>query len=158
MTARFMFCESAVLKMLKKIFISTMATPFERHDTILTQEQADHINERHVYITKHLRTSKFWLTFNLSSTLADLSQRTWETHEDVQLLEDGWKKGHGHYYLYVFAVHETIGRDPEGFPAKHIAIYYSEKHVGNKWEIISAYPFTRSYHAFLLSKWKSWYS
>ena len=32
--------------------------------------------------------------------MADLSQRTWETHEDVQLLEDGWREGHGHYYLY----------------------------------------------------------
>ena len=30
-----------------------MATPFETDDTILTQEQADHINERHVSITKH---------------------------------------------------------------------------------------------------------
>jgi len=60
-----------------------MTTPFETDETTLTQEQADHINERHVYITKHPRTSKVWLTFNLSSTLADLSQRTWETHEDV---------------------------------------------------------------------------
>ena len=109
-------------KNVEKNFISTTATAFETHDTILTQEQADHINERHVYITKHPRTSKFWLTFNLSSAFADLSQRPWETHEDVQLLEDGRKEGHGHYYLYVFAVHETIGKDPEGFPAKHIAI------------------------------------
>lgn len=91
-----------------------MATPFETEDTILTQEQADHINERHVCITKHPRASKFWLTFNLLSTLADLSQRTWEEDEDVQLLESGWKEGHRNYYLYVFAVHE-IGRDPHGF-------------------------------------------
>ena len=60
-----------------------MATPFETDETTLTQEQPDHINERHVYITKHPRTPKFWLTFNLSSTLADLLQRTWETHEGV---------------------------------------------------------------------------
>ena len=87
------------------MLFSTMATPFETDDTILTQKQADHINERYVYITKHPRTSKLWLTFNLSSTLADFAQRTWETHEDVQLLEDGWKEGHGHYYLY----NETCG-------------------------------------------------
>ena len=105
-----------------------MASPFETCDTILTQEQADHINERHVFITEHPRTSKFWLTCNLSSTLADLSAKTWEEeNEDVELLEEGWKKGHGHYYLYVFAFHKTIGRDPDGFPPKHIAIYYSEK-------------------------------
>ena len=67
---------------------STMASPFETCDTILTQEQADHINERHVH--EHPRTSKFWLTFNLSSTLADLSAKTWEEeNEDVELLEDG---------------------------------------------------------------------
>ena len=65
-----------------------MATPFETEDMILTQVQADHINERHVYITEHPRSSKFWLTFNLLSTLADLSQRTWEEEdEDVQLVE-----------------------------------------------------------------------
>ena len=75
-----------------------MASPFETCDTILTQEQADHINERHVPITEHPRTSKFWLTFNLSSTLADLSAKTWEEeNEDVELLEKGWKEGHGHY-------------------------------------------------------------
>ena len=89
MVARFMFCESTVLKMLKKFFpFSTMATPFETEDMILTQVQADHINERHVYITDYPRSSKFWLTFNLLSTLADLSQRTWEEEdEDVQLVE-----------------------------------------------------------------------
>lgn len=102
-----------------------MATPVETHNTILTQEQANHLNERHVYITKHPRTSKFWLAFNLASTLAYLSRRTWEPHEDVQLLESGWNEGNCHYYLYVFAVYETIGTVPEGFPAKHIAIYYS---------------------------------
>ena len=52
-----------------------MATPFETEDTILTQKQADHINERHVYITEHPRASKFLLTFNLS-------QRTWEEEDE----------------------------------------------------------------------------
>ena len=44
-----------------KIFFSfsTMASPFETCDTILTQEQADHINERHVFITEHPQTLKF---------------------------------------------------------------------------------------------------
>lgn len=91
----------------------------------------------------------------MSSSLANLSTKTWEEeNEDVELLEEGWKKGHGHYYLHVFAVHKTIGRDPEGFPAKHIAIYYSEKREGKKWEIVTAYPFKRMYHTIFLSKHK----
>ena len=32
----------------KKILFSTMASPFETEGSFLTQEQADHINERHV--------------------------------------------------------------------------------------------------------------
>ena len=86
-----------------------MASPFETCDTILTQEQADHINERHVFITEHPQTLKFWLTFNLSSTLADLSTKTWEEdNEDVERLEDGWKKGHGHDYYYIRPFHTHV--------------------------------------------------
>ena len=152
-----MFCESTVLKRLKNFFsFSTMATSFETCDTILTQGQADHINERHVSITEHPRTSKFWLTFNLSSTLADLSARTWEEDEDVILLESGFKKGHGFItYSYSPSMKRLVG-NPEGFPAKYIAIYYSEKRKGNKWEIISAYPFTHTYRRYFLSKRKPW--
>lgn len=111
MAARFMFCESTVLKRLKNFFsFSTMATPFETCDTILTQGQADHINERHVSITEHPRTSKFWLTFNLSSTLADLSARTWEEDEDVTLLESGFKNGHGFItYSYSPSMKRLVG-------------------------------------------------
>ena len=73
-----------------------MASPFETEGTILTQEQANHINERHVFVTKHVRTSKFWLRFNLSDMLKDLSERTWERDSDVVvLLEEGGNKGTG---------------------------------------------------------------
>jgi len=73
-----------------------MASPLETCDTILTQEQADHINERHVSSETHPRTSKFKLTFNLSATLTYLSAKTWEQdNADIQLLEHGWKEGHG---------------------------------------------------------------
>ena len=82
MVARFMFCESTVLKMLKKFFHFQRWLPRLKQDTILTQVQADHINERHVYITEHPRASKFLLTFNLLSTLANLSQRTWEEEDE----------------------------------------------------------------------------
>ena len=107
-----------------------MASPFETESTILTQEQANHINERHVFITKHVRTSKFWLRF----TLLELLECTGEPDsEGVELLQEGWKEGHGHFYLYVFAVDQEIGRDPEDFPAHHVAIYCSEKVKGEKW-------------------------
>lgn len=100
-----------------------MASPFETEGRILTQERADHINERHVFITEHQRTSKFWLRFNLTDMLVELSERTWEPEsDDMELLQEGWKEGHGHFYLYVFAVHQEIGRDSEDFPADHIAI------------------------------------
>lgn len=90
-----------------------------------------------------MRTSKFWLRFSLS----ELSERTWEPDsEGVKLLQEGWKEGLGHFYLYVFAVDQEIGRDPEDFPAHHVAIYYSEKVKGEKWNIISAYPCTNTYY------------
>jgi len=136
---------------------STMAFPFETCDTILTQEQADHINERHVFSETHPRTSKFKLTFNLSTTLAYLATKTWDQgNADIQLIEHGWKEGHGRFYLYVFAMSKIIGKDPEGFPARHIAMYFPEKKPGDKWAIISAYPFTRTYHAMFLCKRKPW--
>lgn len=76
-----------------------MSVAFETSDVLLTQHQADHINERHVNLMKHPRTSKFWLTFNLTATLGLLSRRTWEQRTDVELIEEGWKRGLGHYYL-----------------------------------------------------------
>lgn len=128
-----------------------MATSFETSDVLLTRQQADLINDRHVNVIKHPRTSKFWLNFDLTATLALLSRRTWEQRVDVKLIEQGWKRGHGNYYLYVLAVRKIIGRDPHGFPAKHIAIYYAQKEPEGKWEIISAYPYTRSSDAYNLS-------
>ena len=135
-----------------------MASPFETEGTFLTQEQANHINERHVFRTKHEKTSKFWLRFNLVDMLKTLSELTWEKDsEDVFLLEEGWKEAHGHFYLYVFKVDEQIGFDPEDFLAYHIAIYYSEKVPGEKWKIISFYPFTWTYYSQFLSRKNKFY-
>ena len=78
---------------------------------------------------------------NLVDLLKDVSELTWEKDdENVTLLDEGWKEWHGYFYLFVFKVNKQIGVDPEGFPAKHIAVYYSEKVPGEKWKIISAYP------------------
>ena len=135
-----------------------MASAFETEGAFLTQEQADHINERHVFRKEHVKTSLFSSHLNLVDLLKDVSELTWEKDdENVTLLDEGWKEWHGHFYLFVFKVNKQIGVDPEGFPAKHIAVYYSEKVAGEKWKIISAYPFTFTYHSqFLSRKYRSY--
>ena len=77
----------------KKILFSTMASPFETKGSFLTQEQADHINERHVSRKEHVKTSKFWLQIDLVNLLMDLSELTWEENsDDAVLLREGWKE------------------------------------------------------------------
>ena len=84
-----------------------MASPFETEGSFLMQEQANDINERHVFRTKHVKASKFWLWFNLVDMSKNLSELTWEKDsKDVVLLEEEWKEAHGHFYLYVFKVDE----------------------------------------------------
>ena len=39
-----------------------MAEAFETVDVILTAKHAEHINDRHVDRTQHLRTAKFFLS------------------------------------------------------------------------------------------------
>ena len=51
-----------------------MASPFETEGTFLTQEQADHINERHVSKKEHVKTSKFKSDFDLIDLLKNLSE------------------------------------------------------------------------------------
>ena len=135
-----------------------MASPFETEGTFLTQEQADHINERHVFKKEHVKASKFGSQIDLVDLLKDISELTWEeNNKDVMIVHEGWNEGHGHFYLFVFKLNEQIGVDLEGFPAKHIAVYYSEKVPGEKWQIISAYPFTWGYYSqFLSSKNRSY--
>ena len=129
-----------------------MASPFETEGTFLTQEQADHINERHVFKNEHLRASKFESQIDLVDLLKAVSELTWEHHEDVSAIHEGWNEYHGRFYLFVFKLNRQIGTDPEGFPAKHIAVYYSEKVPGEKWQIISAYPFNFAYYCQFLSR------
>ena len=135
-----------------------MASPFETKGSFLTQEQADHINERHVSRKEHVKTSKFWLQIDLVNLLKDLSELTWEENsEDAVLLREGWKECHGHFNLFVLKVNEQIGVDPEGFPAFHTAVYYSEKVPGEKWQIITAYPFTWGFYSQFLSRKNNFY-
>ena len=112
-----------------------MASPLETEGSFLTQAQADHINERHVFRTEHVKTSNFWLQFNLVNMLKNLSELTWEQdNDDVVLLEQGWKESHGHFYFYVVKVDEQIGFDPEDFPANHICHILLRKSARRKME------------------------
>lgn len=63
-----------------------MAEAFETVDVILTTEQAEHINERHVNPSQHTQTSKFFISFNLPATFGLLLRRTWEDQHDVELI------------------------------------------------------------------------
>ena len=128
-----------------------MALPFETEGTFLTQEQADHINERHVSKDQNVKASKFDSQIDLVDLLQTVSELTWE-QESVSVIREGWNEYHGHFYLFVFNINQQIGVDPEGFPAKHIAVYYSEKVPGEKWQIISAYPFNWAFYSQFLSR------
>ena len=132
-----------------------MALPFETEGTFLTQEQADHINERHVSKHENVRASKFNRQIDIVYLLKTVSELTWEeNNEDVCMLQEGWKQNHGHFRLFVFKLKQQIGVDPDGFPAKHLAVYYSEKVPGEKWKIITAYPLNFAYYGKFLA-WKN---
>ena len=131
-----------------------MAVAFETSDMILNKEQAEHINFRHIEMNDQ-RASKFKRSFDLTATLALLTRKTWvpELEGDYEIIERGFKHGHGEYYIYVFRMGKVIGWDPYGFPSREICIYFSWKaKYGDKLVVISAYPFSRCYHDFLKSR------
>ena len=61
-----------------------MAVSFENSYVILSQERAEHINERHVDLDKEHRASKFLPFFNLTSTLALLARKTFPGQSRLQ--------------------------------------------------------------------------
>ena len=133
--------------------ISKMGVALETSDMILTKEQTEHINFRHIEVNDQ-RVSKFKRTFNLTATLALLTRKTWvlELEGNYEIIDRGFKHGHGEY-IYVFRLGKEIGYDPYGFPSREIRIYFSWKaKYGDKLAVISAYPFSRSYHDFLKSR------
>ena len=114
-------------------------------DVILSDEQAAHINERRVDRHQHLRTAKF---VNLTSTLGLLSRRTWETRADVKLTDEGWERDHGHFSSYSFDTGKFVGASP----CNEIALYYYHNTaISDKFRIITAYPFSNSYHNYFIS-------
>ena len=64
----------------KEIII--MAVIFENKDVIITEELVQLILERHVTVPRFTKnTSVFFETFNLVSTLASLTSKTWRGDE-----------------------------------------------------------------------------
>ena len=127
-----------------------MAVSFENNYVMLSKEQAQHINRRHVDLDKERRASKFLRGFNLTSTLAYLTRKTFQDSPDYKIIEKGYKRNHGYFYIYVFKMKKVIGICPWGYPTDEICIYFSwRKAYGEKFKIISAYPFSSTYHSFL---------
>ena len=73
-----------------------MALPFETLDMILSKEQVEHINHRQVDVNDQ-RASKFKHSFNLTGRLALPCTKEWEG--GYEIIEEGFKQGHGHYYI-----------------------------------------------------------
>lgn len=129
-----------------------MAVPFENRYMVLSNEHANHINARHVN-NHDIGVSQFKKNFNLTSTLALLTRRTFEDRQDFEIIENGFKNAHCLYYMYVFKIDKVIGFDPSGAPSKEVLIYYSWKPgFGDKFHIVTAYPFSRRHYESL--KWR----
>ena len=130
-----------------------MVANFENEYVMLPQDRADHINERHVELNKERGASKFYRYFNLTATLAYLTRKTFRDSSEYEIIENGFKDGHGYYFIYVFHMRKEIGVCPWGFPTKKICIYFSwRREYGDKFKIISAYPFSPTYHEYLTKK------
>ena len=119
---------------------------FTTSDCILTDEAAEHITDRHLIQEMGVKKSIFCTTFPLEDSLKTVARYTWEGNSEyATLLEMGYRKGHGVYRIYVFDMGHRIGWDPDGFATRFMAVYYAEPVVGEKWNIITSYPWTRSY-------------
>jgi len=82
--------------------------------------------------------------------VAFLARKTFVDSDDYEIVEEGYKTGHGHYYMYVFKMKKVIGVCPWGYPRDEICVYFSWKEsYGDKFHVITTYPFSRAYHVFL---------
>ena len=104
------------------------------------------------HLDKELGASKFLQSFNLTSTVHFLARKTFLDSDDYETIEEGYKAGHGYYYMYVFKMKKVIGVCPWGYPTNEICVYFSWKEAyGDKFRI-TAYPFSCAYHFFLKRK------
>ena len=105
-----------------------MAVAFETSNTILTKEQAEHINFSHVEINNE-RASKFKRNFNATASWALLMWKLVEVEGNYEIIDCGFKHGYGEYYLSVLRMGKMIGYDPYGFPSRELCIYFSWKAI-----------------------------
>ena len=94
---------------------------FESNYVMLSQEHAEHINKRHVVLDKNLGAFKFLWSFNLASTVAYLTRKTFLHSDDYEIIEEGYKAGHGYYYMYVFKIKKVVGVCPWAYPTTRFA-------------------------------------
>ena len=125
---------------------------FENCDVVLSKDHFKHIQERHVREDLHLQASKLRKNFHLVSCLARLTKRTWQDSDEYEIIDEGFRPGHGHYYMYVFTLHKVIGTDLWGFPTKKICIYYACRPWMDGRFHISAYPYSSNYDHFLKAR------
>ena len=125
---------------------------FETSDSILTPTAATHILKRHVNSDSDRKTALFSSTFPLQEQLQSVGWYTWEENDKATILDEGYRYMHGHYRLYVFPMDQLVGYDPWGFPTHSLAVYYAELHAGEKWHIITAYPWSACYYNYHSTK------
>ena len=77
--------------------------------SFLSKEQAQYINERHVDLDREHRASKFLHGFNLTSTLGFLTGKMFQDSDDYHIIEEGHKRSHGYFYIYMFKMKKVIG-------------------------------------------------
>ena len=119
---------------------------FEKNDVVLSKEHL-----KHMMMDLYPRVSQFRPNFYLVSCLAWLTKKTWQDSSCYKIIEEGFKRRHWHYFIYVFKMPKVIGFDPWGFPSKEICIYHSRKPNSHaRFRTTSAYPFSSSYHHFLM--------
>ena len=86
-----------------------MAVTFENDYIMLFQDNTKHINERHVDLDKEPAAFKFQHSFNLMTTVPFVERKTFRDYEDYKIFEEGYKAGHGYYYMYFFKMKKVIG-------------------------------------------------
>ena len=132
-----------------------MAVAFETSNMILSKEQAEHINYRDVDINQQ-HALKFKRSSNRTVTLALLMWKTWvpELEGNYEIIERGFKHGHGEYYIYVFGMGKMISTIPMAFPVgKYVCILGGKRCMETTWLLSQLIPFqARCYHQFLKSR------
>ena len=119
---------------------------FETSDCVLSEEAADRITDRHLIREEGIQKSIFCSRFPLEDMLKAVAWYTWEENSEYAILLDtGYRRGHGIYRLYVFDMGRMVGWDPMGVPTTSMAVYYAEPVIGERWQIVTAYPWSKEY-------------